>query len=74
MRFMENRNGLAVGGIVAQNGTARLERRASEAMLKKQAKGSKRITVGEDKASDTSDHIEALRRMNVRRMSRRMTA
>jgi hypothetical protein len=34
-------------------------------MLKKQAKGSKRITVGEDKAYDTSDHIAALRRMNV---------
>ena len=45
------------------DGTA--ERRASEAMLKKQAKGSKRITVGEDKAYDTSDHIAALRRMNV---------
>ena len=28
-------------------------------------KGSKRITVGEDKAYDTSDHIAALRRMNV---------
>ena len=41
------------------------ERRASEAMLKKQAKRSKRITVGEDKAYDTSDHIAALRRMNV---------
>ena len=53
---MENRNGLAVGGMVTQaDGTA--ERRASEAMLKKQAKGSKRITVGEDKAYDTSDHI-----------------
>ena len=61
---MENRNGLAVGGMVTQaDGTA--ERRASEAMLKKQAKGSKRITVGEDKAYDTSDHIAALRRMNV---------
>src|SRR5215470_14908088 len=52
--LMENRNGLAVGGMVTQaDGTA--ERRASEAMLKKQAKGSKRITVGEDKAYDTSD-------------------
>jgi transposase len=62
--LMENRNGLAVGGMVTQaDGTA--ERRASEAMLKKQAKGSKRITVGEDKAYDTSDHIAALRRMNV---------
>src|SRR6516165_7829838 len=62
--LMENRNGLAVGGMVTQaDGTA--ERRASEVMLKKQAKGSKRITVGEDKAYDTSDHIAALRRMNV---------
>jgi hypothetical protein len=34
-------------------------------MLKKQAKGSKRITVGEDKAYNTSDHIAAPRRMNV---------
>lgn len=49
--LMENRNGLAVGGTVTQaNGTA--ERRASEAMLKNKAKGSKRITVGEDKAYD----------------------
>src|SRR5437016_12216797 len=47
--LMENRNGLAVGGVVTQaNGTA--ERRAAEAMLKKKAQGSKRITVGEDKA------------------------
>src|ERR1700752_1497964 len=62
--LMENRSGLAVGGMVTQaDGSA--ERRASEAMLKKQAKGSKRITVGEDKAYDTSDHIAALRRMNV---------
>src|SRR5215831_10337242 len=50
-------------GRLYSDGTA--ERRASEAMLKKQAKGSKRITVGEDKAYDTSDHIAALRRMNV---------
>jgi len=62
--LMENRNGLAVGGMVTQaNGMA--ERRASEAMLKKKAKGSKRITVGEDKAYDTSDHVAALRRINV---------
>ncbi len=60
--LMENRNGLAVGGMVTQaDGSA--ERRASEAMLKKQAKRSKRITVGEDKAYDTSDHIAAPRRM-----------
>lgn len=61
---MENRHGLAVSGTVTQaNGTA--ERRASEAMLKKKAKGSGRITTGEDKAYDTSDHVAALRKMNV---------
>src|SRR5262249_16182068 len=62
---MENRNGLAVDGTVTQaSGTA--ERRASEAMLKKKAKRSgRRITVGEDKAYDTSDHIAALREMNI---------
>src|SRR5438045_8353003 len=62
--LMENRNGLAVGGTVTEaNGTA--ERRASEALLKKKAKGSKRITVGEDKAYDASDHVVALRLMSV---------
>ena len=62
--LMENRNGLAVGGTVTEaNGTA--ERRASEALLKKKTKGSKRITVGEDKAYDASDHVAALRRMIV---------
>src|SRR5881409_3114193 len=62
--LMENRNGLAVGGMVTKaNGTA--ERRASEAMLKKKAKGSKRLTVGEDKAYDTSDHVAALRQISV---------
>src|SRR5881398_176739 len=62
---MENRNGLAVDGTVTQaGGTA--ERRASEAMLKKKAKRSgRRITVGEDKAYDTSDHVAALREMNI---------
>jgi hypothetical protein len=61
---MENRNGLAVAGKVTQaNGTA--ERRASEAMLKNKAKRGRRITVGEDKAYDSRDHVTALRRMNV---------
>jgi hypothetical protein len=60
---MENRHGLAVDGRLTQaNGTA--ERRASEAMLKRKAKCG-RITVGEDKAYDTADHVEALRRMKV---------
>ena len=62
---MENRNGLAVAGTVTQaNGTA--ERRASEKMLKAQAKRSGcRITAGEDKAYDTRDHVDALRKSNV---------
>jgi transposase len=60
---MENRHGLAVDGRLTEaNGTA--ERRASEAMLKRKAR-SGRITVGEDKAYDTADHIEALRRLGV---------
>src|SRR5437667_10030599 len=62
---MENRNGLAVDGTVTPaGGTA--EWRAAEAMLKKKAKRSgRRITVGEDKAYDTSDHVAALREMNI---------
>lgn len=62
---MENRNGLAVDGTVSQaDGTA--ERRASEAMLKRKARRrGRRITVGEDKAYDTRDHVAALRSINV---------
>ena len=62
---MENRNGLAVAGTVTQaDGTA--ERRAAEALLKRKARRrGRRITVGEDKAYDSRDHVTALRRMNV---------
>jgi len=62
---MENRNGLAVAGTVTQaDGTA--ERRAAEALLKRKARRrDRRITVGEDKAYDSRDHVTALRRMNV---------
>jgi transposase len=62
---MENRHGLAVAGTVTQaNGTA--ERRASEAMLKARRKAAgHRITVGEDKAYDTADHVAALRALEV---------
>jgi hypothetical protein len=62
---MENRNGLAVAGVVTHaNGTA--ERRASEGMLKAKSKAAGHtITVGEDKAYDTSDHVAALRAANV---------
>ena len=62
---MENRHGLAVAGMVTlANGTA--ERRASEAMLKTKSKETDhRITVSEDKAYDTADHVANLRALNV---------
>ena len=62
---MENRHGLAVAGMVTlANGTA--ERRTSETMLKAKAKeAGRRITVGEDKAYDTADHVANLRAINV---------
>jgi transposase len=62
---MENRHGLVVAGIVTPaDGMA--ERRASEVMLKAQRRDAgHRITVGEDKAYDTADHVAALRRMQV---------
>jgi len=62
---MENRHGLAVAGMVTlATGTA--ERRASEIMLKVKAKeAGRRITVGEDKAYDTTDHVAKLRALNV---------
>ena len=62
---MENRHGLAVAGTVTfATGTA--ERRASEIMLKAKAKkAGRRITVGEDKAYDTADHVANLRALNV---------
>jgi hypothetical protein len=58
--LMENRHGLAVAGRVTQaTGTA--EREASEAMLKARAKSAGgRLTVGEDKAYDTTDHVANL--------------
>jgi transposase len=63
--MMENRHGLAVAGMVTlATGTA--ERRASETMLKAKVKKlGRRITVGEDKAYDTADHVTNLRAINV---------
>jgi hypothetical protein len=54
---MENRHGLPVAGMVTlADDTA--ERRASETMLKAKAKETgHRITVGEDKAFDSADHV-----------------
>ena len=62
---MENRHGLAMTGMFTlANGTA--ERRASQIMLKAEAKeAGGRITVGEDKAYDTADHVAHLRAINV---------
>ena len=62
---MENRNGLAVAGRVT-HATGTAERRASEEMLKAKVKeAGGRITVGEDKAYDTANHVAKLREMNV---------
>lgn len=62
---MENRSRLAVDGRVT-HATGTAERRASEKMLKAKAqKNGRRITVGEDKAYDTADHVAKLRAMNV---------
>ena len=63
--IMENRHGLAVGGMVSEaNGTA--ERSASEVMLQTaRGQAGHRITVGEDKAYDCAEHVANLRAMQV---------
>jgi transposase len=62
---MENRNGLAVAGMVTQaSGTA--ERDAALAMLKAKRKQARhRISAGADKAYDTKDHVAALRKAGI---------
>ena len=55
--------GAAAGMVTEANGTA--ERRASENMLKGKVRRAGRITVGEDKAYDTADHVAAMRKLNV---------
>jgi IS5 family transposase len=62
---MENRHGLAVAGLLSKaTGTA--ERRASEAMLAiRRRLAGRRITVGEDKAYDTADHVARLRTAGI---------
>ena len=63
--LMENRNGLAVAGRVT-HADGRAERRAAEEMLEaKRIATGQRITTGEDKAYDTSDHIANLRGIGV---------
>ena len=76
--FTKNRDRLQNGEVFAKfmtrllnhpqvkplNGTA--ERRASEVMLKARGKAAgHRLTVGEDKAYDTTDHVANLRAINV---------
>src|SRR5262249_5546592 len=62
---MGKRDGRTGAGLVTRpTGTA--ERRASETMLKAKVKKlGRRITVGEDKAYDTADHVTNLRAINV---------
>jgi transposase len=63
--LMENRNGLAVAGMVTQaNGTA--ERDAAEAMARKKRKqAGRRISLGADKAYDVKDHVQTLREADI---------
>jgi transposase len=61
---MENRNGLAVAGLVTPaSGPA--ERTASEEMRGKNASPQTRITVGADKASDGEAHVARLRAKHI---------
>jgi transposase len=62
---MENRHGLAVAGMATQ-ADGHAERKASLKMLGKIVRKKKhRITVGADKAYDTSDHVANLRANNI---------
>jgi transposase len=61
--LMENRNGLAVGARLTEaNGTAEC---VAALDLVQGVAGSRRITLGGDKAYDTRDQVDALRSLNV---------
>ena len=61
---MENRNGLLVDfQIVEANGTA--ERRTAIEMMDQNLPGTSRITVGADKAYDTTDYVTTCRALKV---------
>ena len=62
--LMENRNGLAVGGL-ATLATGTAEREATLALLDRRKRPSRRITLGADKAYDVADFIAALRTRTV---------
>jgi transposase len=61
---MENRNGLAVAGLVTQ-ASGMAERAAAEKMLRQRASRHTRITVGADKAYDVAEHVARLRAKNI---------
>lgn len=61
---MENRNGLAVAGLVTR-ASGMAERAASEERLEKKASPHTRITVGADKAYDVGEHVARLRAKNI---------
>jgi len=62
--LMENRNGLAVCGLVtAASGTA--EREAAHEMIARHRPGGRRITLGGDKGFDVESFVEELQQNNV---------
>jgi transposase len=62
--LMENRHGLVVGAMLTPaTGTA--EREAAIDMIVRRSPGSRRLTLGADKAYDTKDFIADLRDLNV---------
>lgn len=62
--LMENRNGLAVGG-VATLATGTAEREAALALIERARGSPRRITLGADKAYDVADFVTALRALSV---------
>jgi transposase len=62
--LMENRNGLAVGGL-ATLATGTAEREAALTLIDRACGSSRRITLGADKAYDVADFVAALRVRSV---------
>jgi transposase len=62
--LMENRNGLLVNLTVLE-ANGRAEREAAIAMVDESLPGTKRITLGADKAYDTREFIDACRKRNI---------
>ena len=62
---MENRHGLAVAGMLTLANGCRAPCFGEECSRPKLKKAGRRITVGEDKAYDSADHVANLRAFNV---------